>query len=116
MDRTLTAEGWLTAALTCLALGTAVWTHPSAGLAREAQATATPIVVAVCPRLYSVVPAMAIASILANPHGRGGFGMPCLTGLPPGPFNGVRRWLSLRTWGRPWHPLANPVVFACGCG
>ncbi len=69
----------------------------------------------VCPGTAARAPADAIAAALARPDTVAGWGQRCSAQLPPGPTNPLRQNLSLARPGRPYHPIANGLVWACGC-
>jgi hypothetical protein len=69
----------------------------------------------VCPQLARRVPAAALSWALNNAESVRGFGQRRVEGLPPGPHNPVRQWLTVQTWGLPYHPMFNPLVFKVGC-
>lgn len=69
----------------------------------------------VCPGTAARAPADAIAAALARPDTVAGWGLRCSAQLPPGPTNPLRGSLSLARPGRPYHPIANGLVWACGC-
>lgn len=68
-----------------------------------------------CVQVESKVPAARLAAAMANPASVGGYDQPCRRNLPPGPFNGKRRALTLLNGALPYHPLFNPLTFQCGC-
>ena len=61
------------------------------------------------------VPAAAISSAMANPDRVSGYRQRCNLNVPVAPWNGMRTRLSVRNVGVPYHPMANPLVFKCGC-
>jgi hypothetical protein len=69
----------------------------------------------VCPQVVDWAPASAIAWAVANPERVRGYGVARNIGLPPGPQNPMRVWLTLDRISVPYHPLYNPVVFRAGC-
>jgi hypothetical protein len=69
----------------------------------------------VCPYLLGRVPAPVINFAQANPQTVRGWGELCNPSLPPGIWNGTRRYLRLQNMGARYHPLFNPVIFVCGC-
>ena len=80
--------------------------------------TATPdpgLSASVCRLILRKVPPAAIAAAMANPSTVPGWERPCRSNLPPGPWNGKARTLSLRRLSVQYHDLYNPLVFACGC-
>jgi len=68
----------------------------------------------VCPQIAGRVPPSVISEALAHPEQVDGWQQPAHPGLPPGPFNPPRRWLSLLDLGKPFGP-ANWVVWKAGC-
>ncbi len=70
---------------------------------------------AACPHIQHLVPAPVIASALANPAGIEGWAKPQNPGIPEGPYNPKRTWLSLRNAAIPWDSAFNPLVFKSGC-
>lgn len=69
----------------------------------------------VCRFIDGRVPPAAINAALANPGAVLGWGQPNNPGLPPGPFNPPRRWLSIVNISAPYHPQFNPLVFKSAC-
>lgn len=69
----------------------------------------------VCPAARSDVPIDVIAAALAHPERVAGWGLRCSASQPPGPANPLRRSLRLSRPGMAYHPVANGVVWACGC-
>jgi uncharacterized protein YegL len=67
-----------------------------------------------CTSALARVPRAAIDAALANPAAFG-LGQPCNPGRPEGPTNPPKTSLGLRNPGVAYHPLANPLVFKCGC-
>jgi hypothetical protein len=67
-----------------------------------------------CGSALGRVPRAAIDAALANPHAYG-WGEACNPGRPVGPGNPLKTSLALRNPGVAYHPLANPLVFKCGC-
>jgi len=68
----------------------------------------------VCPQAVARIPAAVIADALANPERFDGWRRPRHPGLPPGPTNPLRTWLSLRDLGKPFGPFNGPV-WRAGC-
>ncbi len=68
-----------------------------------------------CTQTEGKVPAALLAAAMANPASIGGYGQLCRRNVPPGPFNGTRRSLTLLNNALPFHPLFNPLTFQCGC-
>ena len=68
-----------------------------------------------CRDLRGTVPAQVLDYKLAHPESVGGWLQRCNLGLPPGPYNGVRRSLTLEKPGQPYHPLFNALVLKCSC-
>jgi len=52
---------------------------------------------------------------MADPPRVEGYGSFERPGLPPGPNNRTRTWLTIRHTGLPWNPMANPLIFRAGC-
>lgn len=101
---------------------TAVFTDPRGALGTVPFPPATLDVVAdaqtdarVCPDAAARAPAEAIAAALAGPDQVAGWGQRCSPNLPPGPLNPLRAHLRLARPGRPYHPIANGLVWGCGC-
>jgi hypothetical protein len=69
----------------------------------------------VCAFIQGRVPSAVINAALAQPDTVSGWGSLCYRNRPPGPFNGMRQWLTLRNIGAPYHRLGNPLVYSCGC-
>lgn len=69
----------------------------------------------VCPATHAAVPADVIAAALAHPERVSGWGLRCSTSQPPGPSNPLRQSLRLARPGMAYHPVANGVVWGCGC-
>lgn len=69
----------------------------------------------VCPFILGRVPLVAIDAALANPERVRGWLEPLNPGLPIGPTNPVRTWLSIQNIAAPYHPLFNALVFKVGC-
>ena len=44
-----------------------------------------------------------------------GWGQPANSSLPVSPQNRLRTRLSLKDYGKPYHPIYNSVVFKAGC-
>jgi hypothetical protein len=74
-----------------------------------------PSVPEVCESIRGRVPAEVINDALANPDRIAGHQQLCNPNLPAGPFNTLRRFLSLRNPNAPFHPLFNNLVWRCGC-
>lgn len=90
---------------------------PTSTIAAPA-ASATPALVIqpeACPQVEARVPAPALASALANPRAVRGYGDRCFPSQPASPFNPLRDRLSLQNPNRPYHPIYNVLIFACGC-
>lgn len=68
----------------------------------------------VCPQARARIPAAVVADALANPERYLGWRRPRHAGLPPGPDNPPRTWLSLRDLGKPYGPF-NGAVWRAGC-
>lgn len=68
----------------------------------------------VCPQVRGRIPAAVVADALANPERYQGWRKPRHLGLPPGPGNPPRTWLSLRDLGKPFGPF-NAAVWRAGC-
>lgn len=77
--------------------------------------TQEPSTALACALILRRVPPAAISAALANPEAVFGWLQPANPGLPPGPSNPPRRWLSLRDIGKAFHPLFNPLIFKVGC-
>lgn len=79
----------------------------------------TPVPTAVmarsCPQLQGRVPDQVIADGLANPARVQGWGIPANSSLPIGASNPPRSWLSLKDYGKAFHPVYNSVVYKAGC-
>ncbi|MFQ5460123.1 MAG: LVIVD repeat-containing protein, partial [Anaerolineae bacterium] len=69
----------------------------------------------VCPQIQGRVPAAAIQAAMANPGRIAGYRQPMDPAKPVSPFNPRRLMLSLRTYGKPYHPVFNSLVFKVGC-
>ncbi|MCC7019531.1 MAG: VWA domain-containing protein [Ardenticatenales bacterium] len=69
----------------------------------------------ICPATRSAVPADVIAAALAHPERVSGWGLRCSTNQPAGPANPLRQSMRLSRPGMAYHPVANGVVWACGC-
>jgi hypothetical protein len=69
----------------------------------------------VCDAIANRVPAAAINAALSDPTRFGSYQQPANPGLPIGPFNPPRVYLSLRNAAVPYHPLFNPLVFKSSC-
>jgi hypothetical protein len=70
-----------------------------------------------CPQLtaWRLAPDAVIADALANPGRYFGWQQPNNPAIAPGPYNPVRRFLSLAAPGKPYHPLFNTLVWKAGC-
>lgn len=68
----------------------------------------------VCPQVRGRIPAAVVADALANPERYHGWRRPRHLGLPPGPGNPPRTWLTLRDLGKPYGPF-NAAVWRAGC-
>ncbi len=69
----------------------------------------------VCPQIRDRVPPPAIAAALANPAHVRGYDKLEKPGLPPGPYNRRRTWLTMLTLALPYHELHNGLVYRAGC-
>ncbi|MEO8084068.1 MAG: vWA domain-containing protein [Ardenticatenales bacterium] len=69
----------------------------------------------VCPAARAAVPADVIAAALARPDAVSGWGLRCSANQPAGPTNPPRRSLRLARPGMAYHPVANGLVWGCGC-
>jgi hypothetical protein len=69
----------------------------------------------VCDGVVKRVPPAAVLFAVANPRRVEGWGLRCQPNSPPGPFNGLRQSLAIRTIARPYHPLFNALIYRCGC-
>ncbi|MBK6768018.1 MAG: VWA domain-containing protein [Ardenticatenales bacterium] len=69
----------------------------------------------ICPATRSPVPPDVIAAALAHPERVSGWGLRCSTNQPASPANPLRQSLRLARPGMAYHPVANGVVWACGC-
>lgn len=83
-------------------------------------ATATPVGTPpdtgqACKEILSRVPLVAINTALANPQAVYGWLEPLNPGLPVGPTNPQKTWLSMRNIAAPYHPVFNSLVFKVGC-
>jgi hypothetical protein len=68
-----------------------------------------------CPQLTGRVPDAVVTGALANPESIQGWGQPANSSLPVSPQNRLRTRLSLKDYGKPYHPIYNSVVFKAGC-
>jgi hypothetical protein len=68
-----------------------------------------------CDFVLRRVPRVAIDAALANPAQVRGWLEPLNPGLPIGPGNPLKTWLSLQNIAAPYHPLFNALVFKVGC-
>jgi hypothetical protein len=68
----------------------------------------------VCPQMTTRIPAAVQAAALSNPEQFEGWGRRANPNLPPGPYNPLRLWLSLRNPGTPFGPY-NGAVWKAGC-
>ncbi len=75
----------------------------------------TPVTAKACPQLQGRVPDAVIADGLANPADVQGWGLPANSSLPVGPSNPPRSWLSLKDYGKAYHPVFNGPVYKAGC-
>ncbi len=98
----------------CLPTATAS-PRPSVTATAPASPTPEPAAAEACDLILARVPPAAISAALANPQAVFGWMQPGNPGLPPGPNNPPRRWLSLRDIGKAYHPLFNPLIFKVGC-
>jgi len=69
----------------------------------------------VCPQIRDKVPAPALLWALANPDRIAGYNLLERPGSPAGPYNRLRKWLSLRRLTIPFHPIWNGLVYRAGC-
>jgi hypothetical protein len=69
----------------------------------------------VCDFVLRRAPRVAIEAALANPQEVHGWLDPLNPGLPPGPGNPLKTWLSLHNIAAPYHPLFNALVYKVGC-
>lgn len=69
----------------------------------------------VCPATRAAVPADVLAAALARPDAVSGWGLRCSPSQPSGPANPPRRSLRLARPGMAYHPVANALVWSCGC-
>lgn len=69
----------------------------------------------VCPQAAGRVPQAVIDAAIANPSAVDGYGRPHDPGKPLGPFNPPRIWLTLHDLSKPFHPVANTVVYRAYC-
>lgn len=78
-------------------------------------ATPTPDAARACSVLLGRVPPAAVNDALVNPAAVYGWRQPANPGLPPGPTNPLRVWLSIRDAGKAFHPIFNPLIYKVGC-
>lgn len=69
----------------------------------------------VCDGIRARVPQAVIDAAVANPEAVSGWGERCNPNVPAGPWNELRASLNLRSYGQPYHPVYNDVVWQCGC-
>jgi hypothetical protein len=69
----------------------------------------------VCPQILRRVPAADIAAALAAPHTINGYNQLERPGLPPGPRNRRRTWLSISQLARPYDRFWNGLIWRAGC-
>jgi hypothetical protein len=78
--------------------------------------TATPAISGgVCPQIRHRVPQVELDAALANPFRIEGYLRLERPGLPPGPFNRPRTWLTIRRLGAPYDRFWNGLVWRAGC-
>lgn len=69
----------------------------------------------VCPQVAGRVPQAVLDAAVADPAAVEGYRQPHDPGKPVGPFNPLRVWLTLHDLAKPFHPVANSVVFRAYC-